>query len=85
MKVRKHILKTNRKLGVYINQLPVLDLNPRNDVHPVNAISEIVIGQMLSGAAARSIKNRAYDLMKFKRHKFLGCLTLDELRSAGLS
>lgn len=82
---RKHILATNQKLGVYINQLPVLELNPRNEVHPVNAISEVIIGQMLSGAAARSIKDRAYSLMKSKGQKLLGSLTEDELRSVGLS
>jgi len=82
---RKHLLRANQKLGPYIEKVPVLQLSVRNDIHPVNAISEVVIGQMLSRDAARSIRSRVYRLMEENNLEFLGALTVDQLRSSGLS
>jgi DNA-3-methyladenine glycosylase II len=84
-KARNHLIETYSNLAPYIELLPTLSLNAQESVHSLNAISEVVIGQMLSRGAARSIKNRAYELKDAKDYEFIAQLTHDELRSAGLS
>ena len=79
------MLRVYPELEVYINQLPIIENQKRSEIHPVNAISEVIIGQMLSRDAARSIRTRANDLMQSNGFEFLGELTIEELRSAGLS
>lgn len=85
IEARIHLMESCRQLSPLIEMLPVLTINQQPRIHPVNAISEVVIGQMLSRSAARSIQKRAYDLSASNGRSFIAELSIDELRSAGLS
>jgi len=84
-KARSHLLKACRQLSPFIEKLPVIKLQKKKSIHPVNAISEVVIGQMLSRDAARSIRNRAYNLSESKGYDYIANLSIEDLRAAGLS
>ena len=81
---RNLILDTHENLASFISQLPVLELNAREDIQPVDALTEVVVGQMLSRDAARAIRSRLNNLAEEK-----GCvssaLCFEDLRECGLS
>ena len=82
---RDHLVSVFPELGSYIGLVPVLELRSRSDISPIEAMSDVIIGQMLSRDAARAIRFRAKESAKRRGVELVAELALEELREAGLS
>lgn len=71
-------------LTEYLSQIELDKLKPKS-INTLNAISGIIIGQMLSRKAAICINQRAKNLASKKEKSEIALLTEEDLRTCGIS
>ena len=83
--IKEKISSSNPDLEYYLFQLPEIDkLQPKN-ISVLHAVSRIVIGQMLSKQAAKTITTRAEELACKQGKNGIAFLSEEDLKICGIS
>jgi DNA-3-methyladenine glycosylase II len=85
LEIKETILSSNPDLAYYLFQLPAIDKLQPKEISVLDAISRIVIGQMLSKNVAITIISRAEKLSCRLEKKGISFLSETELRQCGIS
>ena len=85
IEIKEKIFSSNPALADYLFQLPEIDkLQPKN-ISVLDAVSRIVIGQMLSKQVAKILISRTENLAIKQEKRGIAFLTEKELRACGIS
>lgn len=85
IRIKEQIRQAAPGLSSYLGQIPDLNVLERRDVTVVDAVSSIVVGQMLSRHAANTILQRARRLASTQGKGEIALLSSDDLRTCGIS
>jgi DNA-3-methyladenine glycosylase II len=85
IRIKEQIRLAAPGLSSYLGQIPDLNVLERRDVTVVDAVSSIVVGQMLSRHAANTILQRTRRLASTQGKGEIALLSADDLRTCGVS
>jgi len=83
--IKNQITLTYPDLSVYLAHLPAIESPSPKNITILGSVSKVVIGQMLSRKAARSIHQKTESLAVEQGKSEIALLTEEELRSCGIS